>query len=588
MMMERFKKIKLLNKLIIMYLSLVIIPFLLLGVFAIQLFKDSFEHQIDQNSNYLIHQVSEKIDNHLFETQRNIELFLMGEDIDRILNKDYSQHTLETRLQDKKKLEKHMKKFLSSRLELESIYIYRSDGEEFYVDENIRWESIRKKLLMNKINLKMQADLYGKQLFWEYMNKEIGLLTGVSMIYDSFGRQSKGLLIFNIQESYIRGLFEEIHTSKNSFFVLTDQGEIVSTNAKHENSIIQEIINQKYHADDNLHIVELSKTSFGNFYVSTSNLVSSNWVIYEVIPVKEMMSPSNLIMHYILIACIIIAFISILCLFFMSSYFLRPLKNMMKVMERVKNEDFSATVEEPKQMDEIGEFALVFNSMICKIRYLIKEVYEQNMLQQKAEFKLLQAQINPHFLYNTLDSINWLARINKVPEISDIVLALGQLMRISISNDKMNITIEEELGYVENYLTIQKMRYGDKLSYFIDLPQVLTEQEIPKLLLEPLVENAVVHGIEKKIGKGTIIIRVRELKSQLLVQIIDDGVGISAERIEELKELEYETKNENHTGVGYKNVARRIAMIYGEDYGVSIVSNNGNGTRVSVYLPISK
>ena len=225
--------------------------------------------------------------------------------------------------------------------------------------------------------------------------------------------------------------------------------------------------------------------------------------------------------------------------------------------------------------------------MTSRIKSLIVDVYQAQLLQKESEFRALQAQINPHFLYNTLETINWMAKLNKMDDISNMVVAISNLMRISINNKRCIITVSEELHYVADYLYIQHVRYKDRLKTLIDVDPSLYGLTIPKLLLQPLVENAVIHGIEKKKSGGFIEVTGRRDANLLIFSVKDNGAGIPEEKLAHILE-EKENQDQGHTSLGLITVHRRIQFLFGFEYGLQIDSKPGSGTTVWVRLPMEK
>jgi len=249
----------------------------------------------------------------------------------------------------------------------------------------------------------------------------------------------------------------------------------------------------------------------------------------------------------------------------------------------------------PRSRDEVGMLTARFNSMAEKINDLFHSVYREKMLKQKAEYrtlqfeyKALQAQMNPHFLYNTLESIYSLAKIKGEEEIGEMVYLLGKLLRESIGRKGDTVPLEEELGFIRDYLSIHQIMYGDRIRLVYELDDRLTDCRVPKFLLQPLVENAIVHGIEEKPGQAVIRVACREEDGDLLLEVADNGVGMDAETVDRLLRPErYRSgdRKNKHTNVGIISVRKRIGILYGDRYGLSIASVPGEGTTVRVRLP---
>jgi two-component system sensor histidine kinase YesM len=264
-----------------------------------------------------------------------------------------------------------------------------------------------------------------------------------------------------------------------------------------------------------------------------------------------------------------------------------PIKKLHDVTATITKNDLQALVTH-NNVDEITELGMSFNIMIGRIRDLLDaKVKEQENL-KKAELRALQAQINPHFLYNTLDTIIWMTESKKTGEVIEIVRALSSFFRISLSKGRDWITIGEEVERTRSYLIIQKMRYRDIVDYQIEVDEAVAGNTVLKLVLQPLVENALYHGIKNKRQGGTIVVRAQQRnQDEILLQVEDNGIGFTAEKLAqlqaELADESGEIKLESGFGIG--NVNKRIRLYYGKQYGLSIKSEDQAGTCVTIVIP---
>ena len=262
----------------------------------------------------------------------------------------------------------------------------------------------------------------------------------------------------------------------------------------------------------------------------------------------------------------------------------KPIRQLRDSMSMVEEGHFDKANVAVTTKNEIGSLSKSFNVMTERIHTLMEQnVYEQKE-KRKNEMRALQAQINPHFLYNTLDSIIWMSEAGKNEEVVLMTAALAKLLRQSISNDKEQVTLSEEIEYVESYLTIQKMRYKDKLEYSIEVMPETRGTKIIKFALQPLVENAIYHGLKYKETKGHLNIRAYERGNKVYIIVADDGVGMDDETLQHIFD---ETKTEHKSnGVGVPNVQKRLKLYYGADYGISYISRKGVGTVATVSVPL--
>ncbi|MCX7711444.1 MAG: sensor histidine kinase [Clostridia bacterium] len=268
-------------------------------------------------------------------------------------------------------------------------------------------------------------------------------------------------------------------------------------------------------------------------------------------------------------------------LYIITNILLRRVKRLVKAMKQVREGNLDVSVKF-KSMDEFGELALSFNHMTGRIHELVETVYKIQLLEREAELKALEAQVNPHFLYNTLATISWVARKANVYEIVKISNSLAKFYRLVLSKGERLICFNEELEMVSAYLQIQKTRFESMFDTSFELEEGIEDLKVLKNILQPLVENALNHGIEPKRGHGTILIKAGEHEDRLRIQIIDDGVGMKPKTLAEL----LEGKVERSAGSGYaiKNVVERLKAFYGNEYTFEISSRPGIGTAITITL----
>lgn len=260
-----------------------------------------------------------------------------------------------------------------------------------------------------------------------------------------------------------------------------------------------------------------------------------------------------------------------------------PIQKLRDSMKRVQKGDFSAAEIEVYSDNEIGSLTRSFNVMTHKIQDLMAQNIQEQEQKRKIELKALQSQINPHFLYNTLDSIIWMAEGKKNEEVVLMTASLARLLRQSISIENELVTIGQEIEYVRSYLTIQKMRYKDKLEFEINVDPRITHAQIIRLVLQPIVENAIYHGLKYKESKGMLKVHGYELGERIIIDITDDGVGMDEETLKHI--YDKHKVNYHSNGVGVYNVQQRLILYYGKEYGIIYHSEKGKGTTATVVIP---
>lgn len=286
----------------------------------------------------------------------------------------------------------------------------------------------------------------------------------------------------------------------------------------------------------------------------------------------------------LIIAMIVIGGLLIFLSFYISQSIAAPIREINKVTNQVAKGDFSVRAHIANGQ-EVKQLSTSLNQMIEKIEELVDEVRTEQINLRETELELLQSQINPHFLYNTLDTIVWLAETGDQKRVVSMVESLSDFFRISLNQGKDIITLAEEIGHVTSYLEIQEIRYQDILSYDISIDESLKDYTIPKISLQPLVENALYHGIKNKRGKGTITIRTLLKGDNYVIEVEDNGIGMSEEQLEKVRKAVYEPDESERSSYGLYNVNERIRLKFGDEYGISFESKYMEGTKVSVLLP---
>lgn len=264
----------------------------------------------------------------------------------------------------------------------------------------------------------------------------------------------------------------------------------------------------------------------------------------------------------------------------------QPIKELCRAADAVGKGDFTSRTEIVAG-DEIQVLTDSFNNMKVEIRNLIEDVKIEKDNLRVTEIKLLQAQINPHFLYNTLDAIIWLAESGQTQQVVEMVASLSEFFRTVLSKGKDFITIREEISHIDSYLKIQRFRYQDILDYEITISHEIYDYRIQKLTLQPLVENALYHGIKHKRGMGMIKVIGYLMEEDVIFKVIDNGIGLNKEQLEKLKKAVRSRGNEGRDGFGLSNVDERIKMSFGSQYGLDFESEKNAGTTVTVTLPAS-
>lgn len=347
---------------------------------------------------------------------------------------------------------------------------------------------------------------------------------------------------------------------------------------------IEENLQKESHYEDNMEIWE-------NDVQIVTSLVGdtmSQYIYYEVKGIQQSRAAyqaffMNMI-RFSLLGMGIVLILVIILSYYIPRSITMPITRISRVTDQVAKGNLSvrAAAESGAEARMLSDS---LNAMIDKINELLDQVTTEQIRLRKAEFELLQAQINPHFLYNTLDTIVWLAEAGDQKRVVSMVGNLSDFFRTSLNQGKDIISIREELAHVRSYLEIQQVRYQDILRYEITVPEDLYEYKIPKITIQPLVENALYHGIKNKRGQGTITITGERSENGFVLYVRDNGIGMTQERLNEVRAGIQKLSYTGKEIYGLYNVNERIRLNFGETYGISIESTYGEGTCVSISLP---
>ena len=411
-----------------------------------------------------------------------------------------------------------------------------------------------------------------------YFDKEVYSLNIYQPIYDTnkIGQQI-GLLCINVNADIIEKLFtsknetsyvESYFIHKSGKIIFYKDMEKIGTEFTRNAQLIGE--RGSFITDHKLYIYK--KIENWDFY------------IVEYIPIRMLYEEGIGTMVLLIASIAVLIIVSLILSSRIVSKNYEPLDKIINRMGKVSNGMLDVRIREEQMGDDFKKIARGFNSMMDKIEDLMDQVKREQQQAAQIRFNALQSQIQPHFLYNTLEGIHWKAVANKDKELSTFVLALANYYRICLSKGRDIIPLYQEIAHVKNYLIIQNIRYGDIIQASYKIPESLREIQIPKMTLQPLVENAIYHGIKVKNGKtGTIHIHTYKNKTDIYILVKDNGCGMTEKEIEDLNNslLSYDES----FGYGIQNVNKRIALIFGQQYGLRYFINREHGITVQIKLP---
>ncbi|GEM_PF-1334727 len=444
---------------------------------------------------------------------------------------------------------------------------------------------------LDEVDLEKVKQKRGKAL---WVPGSRGTLLMFKSLYELTTGVYVGTVILGVESKQIESIYTEINRLTSSgILILNEDNQLINSGG-----IVPEL--SSFFLDNRFNLNSDSATESFRWnksdYLYTVLATSSDkWRIVQIISVAELTRGTSVIKYWTIHITIIALIAAFLLAAFLSKSITGNVRLLLQSMTSFTM-DFSHKVIVPKTRDEVGLLAEKFNLLTEKISELVHTVYKEKLLKQKAEYrtlqfeyKALQAQINPHFLYNTLESIYGLAKLKGEEQIGELIYLLGSLLRESIGKKGDIIPLREELDFIRKYLNIHQIIYEDKIEVRYELGETWMDCSVPKFILQPIVENAIKHGIEEKPGKGTIQIACRSEGETLLLEVTDNGIGMDEATIDKVMnpgnypDLPVKDK---HTRVGIVSVHKRIGILYGGDYGLSVRSLPGEYTTIQIRLPI--
>ena len=439
-----------------------------------------------------------------------------------------------------------------------------------------------------------QSSLYCPEFYLGGREKkkygDLAYITSTTFYYQGNARQAY-IAVYSSSDHLNEMLKDNLKLDGSVSYIINDRDAVVATSDTSLSGIYlldYDTIENSFMSSNNFIEREiLDTTVYAGFY----NIKQPGWFMVTVLPSGPLIKQSNMIMvQYILMYLAFLIF-ALLLSHYMSHSITNRISSVIHQMSKVRKGSLSP-MNSPQYHDEIGDLIDTYNYKTRKMDQLMTDQAKAAEELRIAEFRTLQAQINPHFLYNTMDMINWLAQQGRTDEVSYAVQKLSRFYKLTLSRKQSISTIASETEHVSIYLQIQNMRFRDSITFICDIPDELMEYQIPKLTLQPIIENSVLHGILETSDKtGTIVLTGWLEDSDIVLLISDNGVGIPPEKLDTLlveKTITETTNAASGTNIAVYNTHRRLQILYGSDYGLSYTSNPGQGTEVEIRIPARK
>ena len=584
---DGFHNISIKRKIIILGLIMILYPIILVIIFGMynneKIIKDRFVSYVENDVMNAKVRMSNDLDfmEEIFqEVLYNIDAY----DLFRSKPKDININNTMLEYKFQKDMNKYLKSTIFAKQEFDLVTMqFVSDDSVYYAAKEKGLVNIGK---IPKEEFKKVTEDNNQVLY--YFDKEDNgqYIYLVRSIYDINSFDKIGIMSFRIDNNYLQEILSHTYREPaESTYLYTYEGDrIVYAGRNYNNQIIE---NKKLYLNEKgtyTHTI-----NGNNYYVIVETIDDVNLKIISVITTDMLISDTRKVFDLIIILCIISMPIYIIIANMIYSEIISPFNLLVSKMKDIEKGELNTSIDIIRK-NEIGYLYNSFNSMAKRLKYLVECVYEEEIARKNAEISALQSQINPHFLYNTLETINWKAQLSGEQDIAEMVQALSKLMDANMNrNGEKFSTIEQEIQYMDSYLFLIQKRFGKKIEYDKIIDHNILKEKLPKLIIQPIVENAIKHGIEP-VGRGKILIGISEKDEKLIIEVEDNGAGIEITKLKsinvELSDNKYiAEEQDNSKSIGLKNVYRRLLLIYGKEAEISILSTYTKGTKVTLKVP---
>lgn len=494
--------------------------------------------------------------------------------------------------EDASQLDGLLSKVIFSRKEIQSIALISNAGNYIYKDAKSDFSIKNLMPFDGQLYRELQIAAWkGKGLpvySFSVQDGRVDQIYFCRAIYDLDTFNRTGLMVILLKPDYLDTVLKDlVYEDMKNIFVLSEKNQVIfSKDSSPGNDL--DVILGRIHEKKGWFIDEENK-----MIITHASLEDPQWRIVSCVSLTTLYKDIDGLRLKIILTSIAAMLVLSTIIFVMAYDLSKPIKRLVRGMQKVQAGDKNIQLELQRK-DEIGFLGDAFNTMVKELNLLSNWIYREQLTRKEGELKALQAQINPHFLFNTLETINWMAHLGNNPEITETVSALSSLMEASIGKGDRLIPFKAELEYIDNYYLILKKRFEDRITLEKLIDEKALDILIPRLLIQPLIENAIYHGIANRQNAGRILIDAKVKDGELFISIEDNGLGISKEDLASLNEvlsMDNDTyfmslENKKSKSIGLENVNRRVKLFYGEHYGLKLESEEHYFTRVIVTIPV--
>ncbi|OMF19695.1 sensor histidine kinase [Paenibacillus sp. FSL H7-0331] len=569
------------RKLTVIMLITTLIPLMLLGGFAYVISSKITEEKTEQAGIDTLRQMDGNL-RFIIKDVENMSIFLIGQS-----NVQQYVNSLDDDVGSQTRIRSFMTNLISSKEYISNVEIIPANSNPPLSTTNLYQSDLDRLVNVREVTGKMWTTLYNVQ---NYAGNQ-RVISFIRPLRSIDNYRNLGWLTISLDEKVISRYWSEpnLGDGKGSVALLNEQGIVLSATDKSWLSQSLDVLMPGL-------LPELNPALFGVVNHGEGRVKKTilyfreplvGWVLVGVIPFDLYSAQNRYILQLTGVAVALSIVATAGLILFLIQRITNPLRVLTRLIAKVNPEE-PLPLYSVASSDEIGKLAESYNMLGKHIEKLKKQVIRNEAHKKEADMRALQAQINPHFLYNTLSSIHWIALMNEEKRIADMVGALSDFLRFSLNKGKEFCPVHQELAHIKNYAQVQSIRYPDKFDMDIVVDPELQDRYMLKLLLQPLVENAMLHGIQKKEGKGMISVYVEHKANRMSFLVLDDGVGMTEEQLELITNNLNPPDGELYPDVSYglRNVNERLQLHYGLDAGLIIESRLNAGTRISFSIPV--
>ena len=586
-----FGKLTLKGKLIISFIGFVTIPLALISLFSLNLYSEEIQQTVLKSSVQSNEQINKNLDTFLGMLSKLSEYPVKDNMLKNLLTKDYSKYEYAgyEEAVDKDEIKDLLYNNIKSYSNIiDSVMLYKEGtfkilGRTPADSLNASYSPSEEPWFKKLQSLDGACAIIGVHRDLQQTPRGNDVISVGRAVKNPDTSKVTGYILINVRVENLETLWADVELTRNSKFYLVDENDniVFSKDGSQINNKIGSILGENLVFNDSSY--KLKKLGEDDYYLISSKSPTSHWTVLTVIPKKELFSYINRMFYITILLSIIISIISVSAAVLIATGVTKPLYKLNQKMKLVGQGNFEVEIE--NSSGEVGDISLTVQKMIYEIKRLIGKIYQEEEEKRNAEMNALQAQINPHFLYNTLNTIKWMARMQGASSIESALGSLSCLFAFIVKSSGDFIPIRDEMKFLQEYLSILDLRYYNRFTVAYDIDEEVYKYKTLKFLLQPVVENAVFHGIEGVDRKGLLKIRSRCENNTIYFFIEDNGKGITDDIMMSIFEEGDKRANRSINSIGIPNIQKRIKLFFGDDYGLSIKSMADRGTTVILTIP---